>query len=275
MLANQAFGSLWKLWLAKKHVSPHFKIQLYNCTVKAIMLYNLSTLPASDHQIEAIAMAHRRHLRNILQIRHPQHISNANLYTQTKCRHILLDIMEQRLKLFGHILRNGTDTPAFRSIIYYLTNPLRSKPHPGRTPTTLPGILDRDLMHVNLRLRTIADLSHIQELAMNRTNWSNLVTEVVNKKTTSINEEIRNQENNRRRYRLASQRNFNQREITISYLDGNQLPKRIRITAFSPTSNAPQAERLILRLKRRRPPAQDDEDPPPAKETPCFYALVI
>ena len=146
----------------------------YNYTIVQLkkLCYN------SYHQIEAIAMAHRRHLRNILQIRHPQHISNANLYAQTKCRHILLDIMEQRLKLFGHILRNGTNTPAFRSIIYYLTNPLHSKPHPGRTPTTLPGILNRDLMHVNLRLRTIADLSHIQELAMNRTNWSNLVAEV-------------------------------------------------------------------------------------------------
>ena len=256
MLANQAFGTQWRLWFDKRHVSLSLKIRLYNSTVKAILLYNMSTIPASDHQLEAIAAAHRRHLRSILQIRHPVHVTNTDLYAQAHNRNIIIDIMEQRIKLLGHILRSGYNTPAYQSMLTYLGNPNCKPVCKGKTPTTLPLLLDRDLQYAHLRLRTYIDLLHVTALAANRSYWTNMTLAIISEKTNQLSTIMNDQKCKRRRHRLASQRITSQREATIEYTDGNQQIKRIRLTAFSPAGReAP----LTLRLKRRRIDDQDLE----------------
>ena len=237
MMANQSFGTLWKLWLNRKEVTTNTKLRIYNACIKPILLYNTSSTPASDHMLEPMAAAHRRHLRHLLGIHHPRRITNERLYTLTKTRSIKLDIAENRLKLFGHILRSGETTPAFQAMLSYYTNPLNLPTRRGRNSISLATLLDRDVRYANKQLTTLTHFRDLQTLASDRDKWRTLVAEILRHKTAAENTDIRRATATRKRKR--------ERTVTITYTGRDQQPKRIRLTALSP---------LILRLRRHKRP---------------------
>ena len=249
--ANHAFSTLWKLWLNKRHITRPTKLRLYNACIKPILTYNLSSLPASDHQISPLDAAHRRHLRSIMPIHYPDTISNADLYHHTKQEPIALDILKSRLSLFGHILRSDPDTPANTAMLQFFDNPTKALPHRGRPPTTLPSLLHHDLLLVNKHLKTSQDFQKIKDLARNRRLWKALSIDILHNKRDRLKEDLARTAATRKRRRDATPTNSN--SIVIEYSDTNGIPKRLRLLLQEPDRP------LILRLRLRRPREDDPE----------------
>ena len=244
--AKQAFGQLWKLWLQNKHITKETKIRMYNACIKPILLYNTSSTPASDHMLEPIAATHRRHLRHLLGIFYPRKITNTQLYALAKSRSIIIDILESRLNLFGHLLRAEPNTPSHKAMEEYFTNPRQSALSTGRRQISLPQLLDNDLQLINRRFKTHSDLRFLQHIAADRAQWHHLVQDIVEKRTMTIAEELA---------RATASRKRTMRETIIRYEAGNHQTKRLRLTAWSP---------LILRIPKKRhiqaTASEDEED---------------
>lgn len=110
--ARAAFSKMWKIWLYNKKIKLDTRIKLYNACVKSILTYNMGASGASEAKLEAMNWAHRRHLRQIMKIHFPQKITNEELYKACKTGKVSTNIHQQRLELFGHILRQPENIPA-------------------------------------------------------------------------------------------------------------------------------------------------------------------
>ena len=85
--------------------------------------------------------------------------------------------MEQRWRLFGHILRRDREIPANKAMEFYFSNV--AKRARGRPTTTLPTTLDSDLKLINdntMRLTSNVDLENLRDTAQNRIEWKALTT---------------------------------------------------------------------------------------------------
>ena len=179
----------------------------------------MSTLAASDHQLEAVAAAHRQNLRRILQIKHTVSVTNTDLYVHVQSLNILIDLINQRMKLLDHILLSGNNTPAYKSMLTYPGNPTCKPVCKGKTTTTLPVLLDRDLRYAHRRLWTTTDLLHVTALAANQSYWTAITTAIITKKYLHINY---NEKPRKQTPKLASQRIASQREATIIQMETNK-----------------------------------------------------
>jgi hypothetical protein len=148
LLAIVANKDLNQLWIRKDKISLGVRINIYNALVKPILLYNSGTWGLSKKEEDRLNAFHRQQLRYTLKMHHPRHISNANVYRI--CREISLSlvILKSRWRLFGHELRGGKDTPAFKSMKYYFLKSELSK-YRRRPRMTLPTKLSGDLKLAN------------------------------------------------------------------------------------------------------------------------------
>ena len=119
VLARIAFNNMTKIWKNIGKVSEKVRLRLYNAYVRPVLLYNSGTWGLLESSIVQIETFHRRQLRRVLGIFHPQRIGNDDLYRRCNSRPLRLDIMESRWKLFGHVLRLDPDTPCNRHMVDY------------------------------------------------------------------------------------------------------------------------------------------------------------
>jgi len=85
-------------------------------------------------------------------------------------------ILENRWKLFGHILRLPLDSPPQLSMTQYY-RPL--KVSKGQPKTSLPVVLNKELLeHAFIKLTTPEDLTWIRTMADDRKGWQQF-TEVI------------------------------------------------------------------------------------------------
>jgi len=94
--AAAAFKSMWKIWLSNKSIKLSTRIKLYNACVKSILTYNIAAIGLNDQQANILNTTHRRHLRHILRVYHPNTISNTRLYEVTKSHPITDDMIKAR-----------------------------------------------------------------------------------------------------------------------------------------------------------------------------------
>ena len=59
---------------------------------------------------------HRQQLRRVLNVKYPAHISNEQVYGQTGEDVLSLEVLRNRWKLFGHVLRSHPETPAQKAM---------------------------------------------------------------------------------------------------------------------------------------------------------------
>ena len=111
---------------------------------------------------------HRRQLRAILGIKWPAKISNEALYRRTNAICLEDYVRSCRLRLFGHILRLDTNTPAQIAMDMYMQPGKRAR---GRPKCMLPTRLNQDLKMVNKQLKTSRDLASFRQLASDRSAW--------------------------------------------------------------------------------------------------------
>jgi len=149
--ANAAFNSMQRIWLRKATISNETKTRLYNCCAQSRLLYNAGASAYRKTELDKLDAAHRRHLRRILGVFYPEHISNVEVYERTKARPISIDVIERRWTLLGHTLRLPKETPGNRMITQYYqgkvagTNKWRRPTRRARALTTPPRLLQRDL----------------------------------------------------------------------------------------------------------------------------------
>jgi len=177
-LATVAFNSLWSLWKRRDAVREVLRIRLYNAFVIPVLTYNAGTWGASAAALASLDSFHRKQLRRLLGIFHPQHINNAALYTRCGSEPISKIVQRARWRLFGHILRLPLNTPPQMAMEMYFL-PTDAELWRGRPRSSLPVIIKQELKQQGISLHTVSDLNCLRNLALHRPHWHAFFTVVI------------------------------------------------------------------------------------------------
>ena len=115
-------------------------------------------------------------------------MKNNKVYDKSHDQHLSLTILNNRWRLFGHVLSLSEDLPAYKSTMHYFSESSKSK-FKGRQRITLPITIDADIQRA-IRLKTISnyfnilsfkstnDLRRLTEIALNRSEWKLLSRQI-------------------------------------------------------------------------------------------------
>ena len=180
-LSAAALSKLNNVWIRKDKIKTTTKLKLYRSLVKPVLTYNSGTWALTKMEEKRLDAFHRTQLRKVLGIRYPVKITNISLYKKCNETPLSSQILEYRWRLFGHILRRNEDIPARKAMKFYFTN--INEKFPGRPLTTLPTVLNNDLIKVNntytaITLKSEKDLEQLTTLAKNRRRWKLLTRSI-------------------------------------------------------------------------------------------------
>ena len=207
--ANKAFFTLTRLWQVKgKHLKIKTKLEMYRTYITPILTYNLAASANTRADLDLINAAHRKHLRYILRIFYPQIISNEKLYKISNTEPIMYYIFESRLKMLGHVLRQGIfnqNIPAFQFMRQYFLISACHKREKGRRPTTIHSEIEKHLNKHEIPFHTIEDLYLVAGMAKNRPIWRQLCENIMTaiRKDEEAADHKRNINRNRKRKKDA------------------------------------------------------------------------
>ncbi|KAK3777571.1 hypothetical protein RRG08_021690 [Elysia crispata] len=178
-LSNAALTKPLNVWIKGDKIKRKTKLKLYRSLVKSILVYNCGTWALTKSEEEKLNAFHRKQLRKVLNIKYPVKITNSSLYNKCEEHPLSIYILENRWRLFGHILRRNIEIPANKSMNSYFAT--HGKKFRGRPLTTLPVVLNKDLSRLQentLQLTTREDLEHLRCIAQNRQQWRELSTRI-------------------------------------------------------------------------------------------------
>jgi len=192
--ATKAFAGMLHIWSRKRDIGIGTKMILYNSIVKPNFTYNAPATAYTQVQVDLLDSLHRRQLRRLLGVHYPAHISNADVYEQTRAHPISVDVITMRWSFLGHVLRQPVSTPANRVMRNYYMRKETEESEPrdstrrSRTLTTVPRklqtelkILDdatrRNLFAITV-LSTGVDLGILRQRAQNRALWKKAVKQL-------------------------------------------------------------------------------------------------
>ena len=178
-LSNAALTKLLNVWIKGDKIKRKTKLKLYRSLVKSILVYNCGTWALTKSEEEKLNAFHHKQLRKVLNIKYPVKITNSSLYNKCEEHPLSIYILENRWRLFGHILRRNIEIPANKSMNSYFAT--HGKKFRGRPLTTLPVVLNKDLSRLQentLQLTTREDLKHLRCIAQNRQQWRELSTRI-------------------------------------------------------------------------------------------------
>ena len=189
---NIAFQSFKQVWLQGHRICLNRLIQIYEALVVSVILYNCSSWTAPNDVLEKLDTCHRKHLRQILNIKYPTKISNEKLYDICSTTPLTIRVKTSRWKLFGHILRSPENSPAALSLQFAVVGSSSLKGRRGRHQINLLSTLQNDikripvdrnshntLRHYKLTLKCEQDITTLRELANNRRDWNNLLNYII------------------------------------------------------------------------------------------------
>ena len=224
-LARLAFNELHRIWNHSKQICVRIKLRLFNSCVISILMYNLNCVATLKSELEKIDAFHRKLLKRLLNIYYPRMISNMNLYNYTNEVPISLLILKRRWLFFGNLLRQNHMAP-FNVLLREYINMVNNNNiyHSDRrcSKNSIPEILHHDLLHLSNDIKLIIieecelddqfvfDLVKIEHynglrnLAMNKTNWKLFVRKIVEERTFSYFQIVR-EKYNRGRVRRMNQ----------------------------------------------------------------------
>ena len=140
-LSNAALTKLLNVWIKGDKIKRKTKLKLYRSLVKSILVYNCGTWALTKSEEEKLNAFHRKQLRKVLNIKYPVKITNSSLYNKCEEHRLSIYILENRWRLFGHILRRNIEIPANKSMNSYFAT--HGKKFRGRPLTTLPVVLNK------------------------------------------------------------------------------------------------------------------------------------
>jgi hypothetical protein len=267
--ATVAFKDCNKIWSKPRQIRIENRMKLYNACVKPMIMYNASTLGCTDRLSNTLDAFHRKHLRIVKRVFYPQKITTEELYQSTNSRPLSQDILVQRWRLFGHILRQPLAIPANRVMQQYFNPPdFFPRPRPGGPKSTLPRRLHLDLQNFLLpkdtaKLKTAADLHGLRIVAHDRLSWAKLIEHMSHNQIISMTDKAARRKR-LRSYTAAdrlpavngSQENEDPPEEGQDLLQAAEdapPPKRIRFTLL--------CFRFPSSMLRQRPQEQGDHPP--------------
>jgi len=176
-LAGAVLQKSCAIWTRGHILNERSRIRLYKALVLPVLTYNMGTWGLTVAQLNKLDSFHRRQLRTVVGIRHPQHITNADLYKRTESGPISSEVKRATWRLFGHVLRSATDSPAQLAMVAYFRCQDQPK-YRGRPCSCLPVIIRHDLQRTGLTFHTEADLNHVRQVAQDRKAWQELFDQV-------------------------------------------------------------------------------------------------
>ena len=176
ILGYAAFSTFNNIWQRSKNISLSRRLKVYEAQVISVFLYNCGCWAAPKNIITKIDIAHRRHLKYILNIKWPKTISNEKLYKLTNSEPLSNRINRARWRLFGHILRSDECTPASLALFFAAESMNRMKGRLGRHRINLFMLLKNDLKERKIYndLNSVNDIHVLRELASNKKKWGEL-----------------------------------------------------------------------------------------------------
>ena len=147
--------------------------------MKSVLTYNCSTWALTQAEEKKLDAFHRKQLKRVVGIRYPVKITNKALYKQCNERPLSLYVLENRWRLFGHILRRDREIPANKAMEGFFV-PQGDK-YRGRPITTLPVVLNNDLSRLESStycLKTFKDIKNLKKIAEQRDQWRILCTRI-------------------------------------------------------------------------------------------------
>ncbi|MEE4247060.1 MAG: reverse transcriptase domain-containing protein [Kangiellaceae bacterium] len=138
--ARQAFNTLKTVWKSPT-LSTRNKLRLFNSNVKSVLLYGSETWRMNNVTNQKLQVFINRCLRNILQIRYPETISNRDLWQRTQQDPIGQQIARRKWRWIGHTLRKPAGNIARQALEW---NP-QGKRKVGRPRKTWRRSCDEEL----------------------------------------------------------------------------------------------------------------------------------
>ena len=166
-LANIAFRKYKAVWEQGPRISLDARLRIYEAQVVSVLMYNCSSWAAPKQTLHSLDVCHRKHLRNILNIRFPICISNKTLYKRCNTAPLSERVSRARWKMFGHILRSQTNAPAMMALKFAVSCDMRGRR--GRHQTNLFSILKCDLRERGFDI--LNDFDEVIEAARDRVGW--------------------------------------------------------------------------------------------------------
>ena len=162
--ARHAFVTLRPIWKSST-LSRENKLRIFNSNVKSILLYGSETWRVTDNLSKKIQTFINKCLRQILNIRWPDTISNLDLWRQTKQDPITQQISRRKWRWIGHTLRKKPDDITRQALGW---NP-QGKRKVGRPRTSWRRSCDAELK------KNGQTWGQITKLAQNRVRWRSAV----------------------------------------------------------------------------------------------------
>ena len=169
--ATSAFGRLVKRLWTNKGITLGTKIDVYRATVLTSLLYGCETWTLSSKQIDRLEKFHLSTLRKIARIRWFHKVTNYEVLSRCKIKSLKSMLDKAKLRWLGHVIRME-DSRIPKALLY------------GRLAAGIPrrGNHNTYLNTVKCTLKEcVIPCSNLSELASERDEWRETVSEGVNK----------------------------------------------------------------------------------------------
>ena len=189
---NIAFNSFKAVWLEGRRIPLPKLIIIYEAMVVSVIMYNCSSWAASKEVLNKLDVCHRKHLRQLLNIKYPTTITNVKLYEKCNTTPLSHRVKKSRWRMFGHILRSPENSPAALSLHFAVSQLSELKGRRGRHRINLLSVLRDDLnripidltstkptRHNKLSLKSTSDITILRDIASDRREWSFLYNYLV------------------------------------------------------------------------------------------------
>ena len=134
--------------------------------MKSVLTYNCSTWALTQAEEKNLDAFHRKQLKQVVGIGYPVNITNKALYKQCNERPLSLYVLENKGRLFGHLLRRDREIPANKAMEGFFV-PQGDK-FRGTPITTLPVVFNNDLPRlesITYCLKTFKDIENLKKIA--------------------------------------------------------------------------------------------------------------
>ena len=173
-LGNVAFQDYKKVWEQGQRICLSTRLKIYESLVVSVMLYNCNSWAVPKNYLDKIDICHRKHLRQIVKMTYPTIISNEALYKKCNSRPLSERVAYSRWKMFGHILRSTSNSPAVCSLFFAVNSMRDMKGRVGRHQCNLLKTLKNDLSDRDIKLVNTEDIYNLIFLAQDRLKWRKL-----------------------------------------------------------------------------------------------------
>ena len=162
--ARHAFNTLPPIWNSSA-LFLHKKIRILNTNVKCVLLYGSETWRTIKSNIHKLQTFINRCLRNIINIRWPDVISNADLWDKTGQSPIEVEINKRKWGWIGHTLRKSPSNVTKQALDW---NP-QQKRKVGRPKQTWRRSTDAEMKAIGMTR------AQLKRTSRNRVRWRSVV----------------------------------------------------------------------------------------------------